>query len=437
MVKVLLAIGTVLNTPDPEGKKAQWLPAQRVRFLGFIVDTELQRFVLPAEKRQDMVQLATSILQSSQVTNRQLAKLAGKMIAAAPAVQLSPMFARAVYKAMTEQQGWDMLYPSQQAALADIQCFLDTLSVTAGAKWWKRAKALLVAGDASEYAFAAYTPDGQFQHPVVVTFTRQELDLMAANQYSSKLREILCMLWVVKVILEQAPDLVTHSRLRYETDSQAGFYSVMGMKGNPSTFPVVKELRLLCAAHDVDLDVVWKPRGDPNQQLADTWSKVEDSADWSLNQAVYDQLITEPVLGGRIPAMDVFASSSNTKVPGSFYSRFLCPGTKGVDAMLQPWSYDADGSKLLLDINGPFHCMGQIIRRIRDEQVDCILLVPAGSRYWLAMLLALTTSMQSPAVRHTVDLSHIPNLLLPGPHACSKGVQRPSSFNVTAWYILW
>ena len=47
-----------------------------------------------------------------------------------------------------------------------------------------------------------------------------------------------------------------HKRMVYETDSQTGFYSIMGMKGNASTFPVVKELRLLCAQWDIEVDVV-------------------------------------------------------------------------------------------------------------------------------------------------------------------------------------
>lgn len=117
----------------------------------------------------------------------------------------------------------------------------------------------------------------------MVTFSAQELELMAANQYSSTLRDILYILWLVKVILEQGPAFIQHSRLKYETDGQAGFHSVMGMKGNASTFPVVKELCLLCANHDVELDVNWAPRGTPNQQIAGAWS---NSSDWSLNQDV-------------------------------------------------------------------------------------------------------------------------------------------------------
>lgn len=39
LIKVMLAIGTVLNVPDPSGKKALWIPTQQATFLGFIVDS--------------------------------------------------------------------------------------------------------------------------------------------------------------------------------------------------------------------------------------------------------------------------------------------------------------------------------------------------------------------------------------------------------------
>lgn len=60
-----------------------------------------------------------------------------------------------------------------------------------------------------------------------------------------------------QVLMEQALEQVQHKRLRYQTDSETGFHSVMGLKGNMSTFPLVKELRLLCAREDIELEVVW------------------------------------------------------------------------------------------------------------------------------------------------------------------------------------
>ncbi len=49
------------------------------------------------EPRQKPAQHATNILSSSQVRNRPLAQVAGKIIAAALAVLLGPLLARAIF----------------------------------------------------------------------------------------------------------------------------------------------------------------------------------------------------------------------------------------------------------------------------------------------------------------------------------------------------
>jgi hypothetical protein len=41
-------------------------------------------------------------------------------------------------------------------------------------------------------------------------------------------------------------------------------------------------------------------------------------------------------LGAREPKLDPFARQHNTKAP-TFFSRFLCLGTAGVDGFAQPW----------------------------------------------------------------------------------------------------
>ena len=429
---ILLAIGTTLNTPDPAGKKAIWLPQQVVRFLGMYVDAAHQRFMLPEDKQLDIVQTASTVLQSTAVSNRQLAQLAGKIIAAAPALHLSPLWAKAIYQAMNGDS-WDQLYPSLAALKADVQCYLDLLAVAEGGNWWKRHQALLVAGDASEYAYAAYTPGGEFRYPVVVTFSEEELERMASNAFSSTLRELLCILHLVKVLLEVQPASIQHKRLRYETDSQAGWHSVLGMKGNDTTFPVVKQLLLLCAQHDVELEVIWKPRSDAHQVVADHWSKVEDSSDFKLNDLVYQGLITDPLLAGHVPSLDAFASSATTKVPGAFYSKFYCPGSKGVDAMIHPWtSSDAPGLEGLAYIYGPFSLMGAIISKIKEEQVNCSLVGPNWPRSWMAVLHGM------PAVRKTVVMPHRDDLCIPGPHVPKKkALTRHPSYQILAWYILW
>ena len=134
----------------------------------------------------------------------------------------------------------------------------------------------------------------------------------------------------------------------------------MHMKGHASPSPVVKELRLLCPAEDVEIDVVWKlsnqqvsvlrnnsllntgksacaselewfrmraNKSSVCAQVADQWSKVEDNSEWVLHEEVLQELIWDPVLHGRKPALDAFASSTTTKVPR--------PSTPNIDAQEQ------------------------------------------------------------------------------------------------------
>jgi hypothetical protein len=94
-----------------------------------------------------------------------------------------------------------------------------------------------------------------------------------------------------------------------------------------------------------------------NQQHADALSKamLHDLSDWRLRDAIYQQLLSNPALGGRRPSLDVFASNANTKVPGSYFSLFTSLGALGVDAFTHRWDVPVAGTRHLAFINGPFH----------------------------------------------------------------------------------
>lgn len=54
------------------------------------------------------------------------------MIAAAPALHLSPIFAGSLYKAMVGEVGWDTAYPTTAATTADVEIFQETLLSSEG-----------------------------------------------------------------------------------------------------------------------------------------------------------------------------------------------------------------------------------------------------------------------------------------------------------------
>jgi hypothetical protein len=206
---------------------------------------------------------------------------------------------------------------------------------------------------------------------------------------------------------------------------------LMRMKGNAATFPIVKEVRLRCAELGASLDVLWRPRTDAQQVEADAWSKVEDESDWMLNQEVYERLVRHPVLQGRSPTVDVFASATNTKVAGAHFAKYWGPGCKGVDAFAQNWQVSAEGERPLAYVNGPFQSMGEILSKVREQEVDCIVVAPVWPRAWSAVWAGLPVAAR-------VDLPHRRDLFLPGALVpAAKAVPKVPRYRVRAYYVLW
>jgi hypothetical protein len=237
---------------------------------------------------------------------------------------------------------------------------------------------------------------------------------------------------VLNTIQEQQPNLLTGKRLQYYTDSQPGMAALMRMKGTANTFGIVKHTRLLSQALGTELEVLWRSRDHSQQRVADALTKVVDNNDWSLHPHVYSNLLQQAVLRGRRPTLDVFASPTNTKVPDAYYSLFLGPGCKGVDAFTQRWDADSlSQSTHLAFINGPFNMMGQILRKVGDQKVDCIIIAPEWPRPWEALWTSLP-------VRLSIPLPHRSDLFLPGGLVpASKRHPKAPRYLVKAYYVLW
>lgn len=328
-------------------EKLQLLPAQQRQFLGLLVDALRQRFEVPAAKRDKFVALAAEVLAAPSVSQRTVAVVAEKMMAMGLAIDLAPLLARGVHRAWGGGMAWDQLFPSPAAMLEEIRLFCELLHSANGKPWRKRAEAVMLVGDASDTQMAAFTPGGELEAPIITV--------------SSTARELLAVANTLEVLRQQRPYLLKGRRLVYQTDSHNTFTDIMAMKGGPATFPVVRAVRLAAAQAEVELEVTWRPRTDELAQQADALSKATDS-DWELHPEVYEGIMRCAALRGAQPTLDVFASDKNTKVPGAFYSRYLCPGTLGVNAFAHPWAA-LQGQRQLAYIYGPFGRMGAILER--------------------------------------------------------------------------
>ena len=82
--------------------------------------------------------------------------------------------------------------------------------------------------------------------------------------------------------------------------------------------------------------------------------------------------------------MDVF-SQADMKKATRWFSLYNAPGSAGTDGFYQRW-INLDGSKAFCWINGPFHLMGRIIAKLKEEKVDGVLVCPKWPKGWRAQL---------------------------------------------------
>ena len=128
-----------------------------------------------------------------------------------------------------------------------------------------------------------FTPKGELQQAglgaqIVTSWDAGQLERLAANAFSSTLREIIALREALTFLAGRAPHLLRHRSVQYMTDSQAAAAAINRMGGNPSLFPEVRALWELCKQLDCELTVVWQPREHALQRYADELSKLPDGS---------------------------------------------------------------------------------------------------------------------------------------------------------------
>ena len=198
------------------------------------------------------------------------------------------------------------------------------------------------------------------------------------------------------------------------------------MRGLGDTLAVVRQLYELAATHDVALEFIWKPRTTAEIQLADSLSRIVDTSDFALNNAIFVRLCRQ----WGFPTADVFAGQSRRFHKHSrFYTAYFTPDTSGVDAMLQDWtSLRNSKGKLQLWVFPPFYLAGQVIKKLLMHKTDAIVLLPAWVCYWTAMLSSLS-------IREECCLPYYKGMYILGSRLPPSMQQTGCPFSLTAYWV--
>lgn len=275
LLLLLTALGFHLSL-----EKCQLLPVQSGKFLGLVVDTVACQLVVPADKVERIKNSIHTVQQQQQATSRQLAAVAGMLMSAAPALHMAPLYLRSLYNAMQPEAGWDTLVPQLDLTSDDLLYWSENLDSCNGKSWLRRSNVIHVCGDASSVGYGAYTPNGEVDCDMALSFDQPEIQSMRAGTLSSVYRETknarLAMEYVVDCV---GAAKLAGSMIVYTGDCFPAIQDLRKMKGSSNIFPEVKQLYAFVASKDVHVDFVWQPRTHEWLQYADELSRVPDSSE--------------------------------------------------------------------------------------------------------------------------------------------------------------
>jgi hypothetical protein len=163
----MAALGAFFGLP-----KCNLKPIQELRWLGFLLNTLEQTFKVAPSKLAKIKEVLTEAIQKPSTSNRELASLAGKLVALSPVVLPALLFSRSIFDAMAGHESWDGWFSSPQAVRQEAQRWLYNLDVWNGPLWWPRQVRLSLCIDASALGYGGYmqATDG-IKRPVAGTFT--------------------------------------------------------------------------------------------------------------------------------------------------------------------------------------------------------------------------------------------------------------------------
>ena len=166
---------------------------------------------------------------------------------------------------------------------------------------------------------------------------------------------------------------------------------------------------------------------------ADSLSKHWDNTAWSLGHVFYQWALRR--LGVRPEEVNInpFSDGVNHRGP-VWFSRVLAPGCAGMDGFSQKWRDGRPNApeRSLAFVHGPFNLMGRILRKVSQEQCDCIVVTPGLQAEWAAQLQNLPV-VQSVKIPGSIPGSGQAPRMVPGSRVSPECIAKISKRNNEIW----
>jgi hypothetical protein len=348
-------------------KKSVLVPTQKIRFLGFDIDSENMLVTLPAEKVAEIVSECLYIWSRESVPIRKVARVLGLLVASFSAVEYGPLHYRHIEWQKIEQL---------KINFGNFDAFMQiSLSMKSELLWWicnlhsqKRhithdSPSVFITTDASSHGYGAVKDNLS----IGGRWTEKE-----ADNHINYL-ETLAIYYALKAFCKDMRNV----HIRIQTDNTCAMSYINAMGGIKSMLcnDLAKQIWLWCIDRSIWLSASYIS-GRTN--VADICSrKFNENVEWMLDRTIFLKLIDR----WGTPTIDLFASRLNKQID-KFVSWYPDPEAKYVNAFSLNWSSEYSY------IFPPFSLIMRCLQKIRLDKATCLIVCPRWTtqNWWTPLM---------------------------------------------------
>ena len=351
---LLSSVGFLIH---PE--KSMKHPSQRVKVLGFEIDSNSMTVSLTSEKKEKLKKVCLEMIDKSQESIRSIAKVIGKIVSSFPGVEHGRLNYRHLemgkITALKNARGnFDAMMKISNEMKCDLKWWVNHIDSACGLI--SRCNPdIVVQSDASQVGWGAVCNNKSAQGQ----FLPLEIDRFKGNINALELLAI-------KYALQSFLGLCCNKHVLVQSDNTTAVSYINSMGGTHSLVcnNIAKSIWDMCIAHSIWLTATHIP-GKANVDADFQSRNFNDRTEWELDCQVFHSIVDK--FG--CPIIDTFASYLNKKLP-TYYSWKSDPEASHVDAFTISWHGP------LIYCFPPFSLLGKCLQKIMLDQAEAIVVMP-------------------------------------------------------------
>ena len=352
-IKILTDLGFVVNY-----KKSQLSPLQRVRYLGFEVDSVQMKVFLPADKASRLVETCGKLLQQNSCKIQELAEFIGLILSYSKAADFGMLHYRSLERqkiaALRQSKGdYEASLELTDESLAEIQWWQD--QAPSLSRWISHGNPVIIINtDASQSGWGAFNATTE---QTTRGFWSQE-----ESEWHINAKELKAAMLGLQSFCKNERDV--HVQLRSDNVTTVAYIRNMGGIRSLLCDSLASELWNWCKVRGIWISATHIP-GSSNDE-ADAESRApQGDTEWALNDEVFRTILD--VYGQ--PEIDLFASRINHKL-----SKYVAwkpdPHAIHIDAFTMSWAND------YLYLFPPFSLISHVLAKVAADQAEVLVVLP-------------------------------------------------------------